>query len=126
MPPTAVIQALAVSGSVSGAVTVVDSLSSLLPATGSSSSAVTVALFVIVAGLVTDGAVTTMSIVAVEPSAMLPRVQVRVPPARLHVPCDGSADWNVVPPGRLTTTTLVAVSGPWFLTRSVYFHCCPS
>jgi hypothetical protein len=78
---------------------------------GSVSWALIVAVFVMVVGL--DGAVTTIVIVAVAPTASDPTLQVTVPEAWVQVPWVELAETNVTPGGRVSvTTTAVALFGP--------------
>ena len=77
----------------------------------------TVAVFVSTPGFA--GAVTTSVIVAEPPATSDPIVHVTVDVPE-HEPCVGVADWNVVPDGRTSVTTVFAAStGPLFVTRSV-------
>jgi hypothetical protein len=65
--------------------------------------------------------VTTIEIVALAPLAMLPKLHVTVPPASEHVPWLGVADTYVTLGSSVSvTTTPVALSGPLFVTVTLY------
>jgi hypothetical protein len=70
----------------------VSSESALLSPLGSGVEALTEAVFVIVPGTV---GLTTMSIVAISPVPIVPRLQVTVPPDSPQVPWVGVAETNV-------------------------------
>jgi hypothetical protein len=101
------------------AVTVVVAVALLLPAFGSFSVAVTLAVLVSVP--LEAGAVTTIVTVALDPLAIDPRLHVTVPALWLQVPWVGVADTNTTPLGRVSVKlTPVAVLGPALLTLTVY------
>jgi hypothetical protein len=100
------------------AVTVVLAVVLLLPAFGSFSVAVTVALLVITPPDV--GAVTTIVTVALPALAIVPRLHVTVPALWLQVPWVAVADINTTPAGNVSVKlTPVAVLGPALLTLTV-------
>jgi fluoride ion exporter CrcB/FEX len=98
--------------------TVVNAEAVLLLGFGSVVSAATVAVFVIVPGVL--GAVTTISTVAVAPLGKMPRLHVTVLVAE-QVPLLGVAETNVTPAGRTSVrVTPLVVAGmagvPLFVT----------
>jgi hypothetical protein len=64
------------------------------------------------------GLTTTSVIVAKRPKSIVPRVQLTVLVPEQGVPCDGVAETNVVPAGRMSVTVVsgVELPGPEFLT----------
>jgi len=100
------------------AVTVVLAVALLLPAFGSFSVAVTLAVLVSVP--LETGAVTTMVTVALDPLAIDPRLQVTVPALWVQVPWVGVADTKITPAGNVSVrVTPVAALGPALLTLTV-------
>ena len=94
--------------------TVVSSVASLFPLSGSSSLAVTLASLLIVPVAVV---VITISMVALAPSAKLPRSQVTTPLAWVQ---GAVADTKVTPAGRVSVrVTPVASTGPLLVTVTV-------
>src|SRR5687768_9763081 len=97
--------------------TAVNAEPALLSGVGSSSGVL--ATVAVLANVPKAGGVMTSVIVAVPPLAIAPRVQVTVVVPE-QLPCDGVAETNVVPAGRMSvTTTFDAVSGPALLTVMV-------
>jgi len=107
------------------AVTVVVALALLLPAFGSLSVAVTLALLVIVP--LEAGAVTAMVTVADPALAIVPRLHVTVPALWVQVPWVGVADTKPTPAGKVSVrVTPVAALGPALLTLTVYVRLPPA
>jgi hypothetical protein len=95
--------------------TAVCTVDELLLMSGSSSIAVTLAVFDNVPGAC---GVTVMLIIALPPFPTDPRLQVTVA-VPLQVPCDGIAETKLTPPGRVSVTvTLVAGEWPLLATTS--------
>ena len=100
------------------AVTVVLAVALLLPAFGSFSVAVTLAVLVSVP--LETGAVTTMVTVADPALAIVPRLHVTVPALWLQVPWVAVADTNTTPAGNVSVrVTPLAPLGPALLTLTV-------
>ena len=98
-------------------VTVVSAPAELLAAFGSKVSAARLAVFVIEPSLWGRTAIST---VALAPLAIVARSQVTVPLDCEQLPCEGVADSNVTPAGRLSvSSTPVAADGPEFSAVSV-------
>src|SRR5262245_43298063 len=91
------------SPSVSAAPTVVDSVDTSFAALVSMTAVCTPAVFTIV--VFEFGAVTTSVTVTVPPAARVPRWQ-KTGPVPLHVPWDGVAETNELPPGRSSRSSI--------------------
>jgi hypothetical protein len=94
-------------------VTVVVVVAVLFPVLGSATALPMVAVFVTTVAVV---GVTTIVTVALPPLAIVPIAHDTVPATWVHVPCDGVAEPNATPPGKLSVMmTPVAESGPALL-----------
>src|SRR5437899_569709 len=70
---------------------------------------------------------TLMSTVALWPLATVPNAQLTVPVPREQLPCDGVAESNDTPAGRVSSTcTEAALDGPALSAISVYVSSCPA
>jgi hypothetical protein len=102
--------------SADGGLTVVDATAVLFAMFGSGARELTVAVVLATAGAL--GVPTTVA-VAEAPDKRVPRLQVTVPPACEHVPCEATALENVTLAGSASVSTAPVVSlGPAFATRS--------
>src|SRR6185436_4800541 len=102
----------------------VTTLAVLLPLSGSATEDVTLAWLATEPGFC---GLTLISTVALWPFVTVPREQVTVPLACEQVPCEGVAESNVTPEGRVSVTcTPVAVCGPVSTTSSAYVSCVPA
>ena len=100
-------------------------MSELFPEFVSGSEEVADAVLLKVVGVA--GAVTTIWTFSPENLGIEPRLQVTVPDAWLHVPCDGVAETKVTPDGsRSVSETPVAVDGPALLTETLYLSSSPT
>src|SRR6056297_2416977 len=109
--------------SADGGFRVVVAVALLLPGTGSSSTAATLAVLAISVDSVTGSGVTVMVTVVLDPDAREPRSQTSVPPASglPQVPVLAVADTNATPVGSVSVSvTPVAPSGPLLSTVMVY------
>ena len=105
-------------------VTDVSALAELSEAFGSKASEVSLAVLVIAPSFCGR---TLTSTVAPWPFAIVPSAQVTVPLDCEQLPCEGVAESNVTPAGRLSVTcTLAALEGPALCAVSVYVSCWPA
>ena len=97
--------------------TVVMAVAELLPASGSASAALTVAVFVTVPAVF---GFTTIVIVAPRPLAIVPRLHVIACPLLVHLPCEVLSERNSSVDGNVSlTVTAVAGAGPALATPIV-------